>query len=126
MLRRLFDALRGVRAGTAPGLHVGGLYAVPREAGAWTVLKILALDDVGVHVRTDSNVFPALPQAVDEAALYMQALHESDGGPLAMGHMPISHASFAGWGARFVQPSTVTPDELEGFEIWREAQGGYF
>ena len=29
-------------------------------------------------------------------------------------------------GARFVQQSTVSEDELEGYEMWLEAEGGYF
>ena len=45
---------------------------------------------------------------------------------LGMGHLPVSRQSFATWNAAFVQQSTVTPEELEGYEMWRDAEGGYF
>jgi hypothetical protein len=45
---------------------------------------------------------------------------------IAMGHAPISKQSFSAWRTIFVQQSSVSPDELEGYQIWLEARGGYF
>ncbi len=45
-------------------LVVGGLYATPNENGTYSVLKILKLDENGVHVRLYSNQFPTPPSKV--------------------------------------------------------------
>lgn len=114
-------------AAAAPqrGHAEGGLYALPRD-GAYGILKILKRDAHGVHVRCYSNVFAAPPAAVDEAALYMAGIDRRADEPLGMGHLPVSHASFERWDAVFVQVSAVEAGELEGYEAWRDAEGGYF
>lgn len=43
-----------------------------------------------------------------------------------MGQLPLSHKSFEGWHAIFVQQSRVAEGELEGYAMWKEANGGYF
>jgi len=103
----------------------GGLYATPAEHGGYSVLKILKLDEGGVHVRLYSNRFTARPTKIDEGTLYLAGLKQPNE-PLGMGHAPISKRSFAGWQAVFVQQSTVKKEELEGYELWLEEKGGYF
>jgi len=102
----------------------GGLYVVPQEEGAFTALKILKVDDHGVHVRTYSNLYAEPPAQIDESTLFMAGVDE--GGPMGIGHLPLLSATFAAWGPRFVQWSTVVTDELEGYEMWHDADGGYF
>lgn len=104
----------------------GGLYSIPGEADGYSVLKILKLDEGGVHLRLYSNQFPEPPRQIDESALYMAGMDRQKGEPLGMGHAPISKKSFATWRATFVQQSTVKADELEGYRMWLEAGGGYF
>lgn len=105
----------------------GGLYYTPAEKGSgYNVLKILKLDDHGVHIRLYSNHFVAAPTRVDEATLYMAGIDHKPGEALGIGHLPLSTASFAGWRPVFVQQSTVKPDELEGYEEWKKASAGYF
>src|ERR1043166_4949138 len=48
-----------------------GLYSTPNEDGTYSVIKILKLDDRGVHVRVYSNSFSAHPDTLEEGALYM-------------------------------------------------------
>jgi len=109
-----------------PELIEGGLYATPQESGGFAVLKVLKIDEGGVHVRLYSNRFAELPTSLDESSLYMAGQNRAPDEELGMGHAPISSASFASWGARFVQQSSVAEDELEGYQIWLEAEGGYF
>ncbi len=45
---------------------------------------------------------------------------------LGVGHTPISKKSFAAWHATFVQQSTVSEEELDGYKVWLDAKGGYF
>jgi hypothetical protein len=111
----------------------GGLYATPWGEGRYAVLKILKLDEHGVHMRRYSNVYDACPSSLDESSLHVsgiEALVEGvevrEDAPLGVGHMPVSKGTFASSGAVFIQASTVSSEELEGYEMWREAKGGYF
>jgi hypothetical protein len=104
----------------------GGLYSVPNEYGSYSVLKILKLDESGVHIRLYSNQFPDRPSDVDTDTLYMAGMDRSEGQSLGMGHAPISRTSFSSWDAKYIKTVPVTQDELEGYEMWLEAGGGYF
>jgi len=104
----------------------GGLYATPQKNGTYHILKILKLEDQDVHIRVYSNVFETLPKHVEESSLYMVGIDRKEDEALGMGHAPISRQSFFTWGAIFVQQSSVSPDELEGHQIWLEEGGGYF
>lgn len=130
MLERLRARLFGKTVAASPVGTVqwqeGGLYVTEQENGRFVPLKILKLDAHGVHVRVYSNLYPAPPTHIDESTLYMAGMERPDDVPMGMGHLPISTASFSGWEARFVQPSTVSAEELDGYEVWRDAEGGYF
>ena len=130
MIKRILIALFGlfiVVSSVADSHWIeGGLYATPAERGAYTVLKVLKVDEHGVHVRLYSNIFKMLPERIEESKLYMVGINRKPDEALGMGHAPISRQSFATWGAVFVQQSSVSPDELEGYQMWLEAGGGYF
>lgn len=104
----------------------GGLYYTRNENGSYSVLKILKLDDRGVHVRLYSNQFQAPPRQIDETTLFMVGVDRKPTETLGMGHAPISKRSFQGWNATFFQQSSVKEEELEGYKMWLEAKGGYF
>jgi hypothetical protein len=104
----------------------GGLYSTRNENGSYSVLKVLRLDPQGVHVRMYSNQFAQHPSKLDESTLYMVGMDRKPNESLGMGHAPISRASFASWGARFIKFAPVRQEELEGYEMWKEANGGYF
>ena len=57
---------------------------------------------------------------------FFMASYDQEELPLGMGHVPVSHDSFHSWGMEFLQKSTVTEDELEGYQLWKESNGGYF
>ena len=130
MIKKLFAIIFGVLFMTsctqAQPLLEGGLYAMPKEKGKYLILKVLKLDEHGVHVRLYSNVFDAIPEKIDEASLSMAGLDRKPNEELGMGHVPVSNKSFKTWGAIFVQQSTVSKEELEGYQVWLEAKGGYF
>lgn len=104
----------------------GGLYATPGEKGGYSILKILKLDEGGVHVRLYSNSFVDLPKQIDESTLYMAGINHKPEEVLGMGHAPISKTSFTGWRVVFIQQSTVRKEELKGYTMWLDAKGGYF
>lgn len=104
----------------------GGIYATPNDGG-YTLIKILKVDKGGVHIRMYSNLYKKVPSEIDESKLFMAPPDNNEGLPLGMvGHSPISHNSFSTWGAVFTQQSSVLDDELEGYQMWKEANGGYF
>lgn len=104
----------------------GGIYYMAGEKGGYSALKILKLDDRGVHVRLYSNHFSEPPRKIDEITLYMAGMDRKPEETLGMGHAPVSKQSFEGWKAAFVQQSTVKEEELESYKMWFEEKGGYF
>ena len=107
------------------GPKEGGLYYTKGEKGDFSVLKILKVDDKGVHVRLYSNRYSSPPKKLEESSLYMAGMNRKPGEELGMGHLPLSKASFAGWKATYFQQSSVSEAELDGYRIWQEG-GGYF
>src|SRR4051812_2989510 len=78
-------------------LKEGGLYSVEGEKGGFSIVKILKLDDGGVHIRAYSNRFPQRPSEIDISRLYMAGINRKDDEELGMGHLPLSRESFSGW-----------------------------
>lgn len=114
------------RERTSPALTEGGIYSHLDEDGRYGVLKILKIDDGGVHLRLYSNRFAERPSGVDESKLFMAGINRQPHEALGMGHIPVSHRSFSTWQYRLIQMSSVTDDELDGYRVWEEASGGYF
>ncbi len=94
---------------------VGGLYASKDEDGTFSVSKILAVDEVAVHVRIYKNKFPALPQQLDSSTLSLGKLGEVGG--FGIGHAPIAKE---GWLAAhtFLKKELVQDEELEGYKYY--------
>jgi hypothetical protein len=124
MLQSIFAGEASAHDGAASG--EGGIYVTQQEDGPYQALKILKIDGHGVHLRLYSNLFADLPTHIDESKLYLAGIGRKENEPMGMGHVPVSTDSFAAWNAQFVQQSTVSASELEGYELWREADGGYF
>jgi len=103
----------------------GGLYAVKIDEGGYRILKILKVDERGVHVRLYSNRFGAVPGAVEEASLFLAGAKDGPGEDVGVGHAAVSRETFAAWGGQYVQQSTVSASDLEGYWAWLAAKGGY-
>jgi hypothetical protein len=103
---------------------VGGLYSVDDGEGAYRVAKVLAMDENGVHVRLYKNRFTQRIIEVDEGTLALGTINDPDG--FGMGHLPVSRKTFAGWKPVFIRQSTVSQEELEGYELWKEGGGAVF
>jgi len=107
-----------------PELKVGGLYSVDDGEGNYRVAKILALDDSAVHICLYKNKYRSRPATVEGSSLSLGTIHDKDG--FGMGHLPLSRTAFANWQPVFLSQSSVTDEELEGYKIWKEDQGGVF
>jgi len=104
----------------------GGLYSTQNEEGTFSIVKVLKVDDGGVHVRVYSNMFAARPTTVAESTLYMVGVKRGPNEGLGIGHLPLAKTSFAGWRPTFIQTALVKEEELEGYRMWLDAKGGYF
>ena len=104
----------------------GGVYSVEAERGGFSIVKVLKLDPAGVHIRLYSNHFARRPSEIDVSTLYMAGVTRKPNEELGMGHLPLSRASFAGWKPKLIKIVSVESTELEGYEMWRQAKGGYF
>jgi hypothetical protein len=105
-------------------IDAGALYSVDDGEGFFRVAKVLIVDSGGVHIRLYKNRFETRPKNVDFSSLSLGSIHEKDG--FGMGHLPLTHRAFREWDPVFIGNSPVGPDELEGFNEWKLASGGYF
>jgi hypothetical protein len=90
------------------------------------VLKVLKLDEGGVHVEVFSNHYDKPPSIVSESTLYIAGLKAKTGESMGMGHVPLSRKTFDSWKPIFFQQSSVKDEELDGYRYWLEDKGGYF
>jgi hypothetical protein len=104
----------------------GGLYLVEAEGGGFSVVKILKLEDEGVHVRVYSNRFDVAPGEIDEGSLHVAGVNRDSGVPPGVGHLPLATDSFTAWTPRYVKTVSVDVSELDGYRQWKEEGGGYF
>lgn len=114
---------------------VGSLFACPDEDGIFTVMKVLAVDDVGVHVRFYSNRYAVLPTEPPSdlgllgmgSGLYerIQRGERPDApGRIGIGHLPLSRRGFRSIPRTLIRVVPVASDELDGYRCWRAAGGG--
>ena len=124
LLRRL-GLLRGAPAETQrPPFKAGDLVSVVMDEHGYGVAKVLAVDEVGVHVRLYVERLRERPSAANLPSRSLRP--PKDGHPLSAGHLPLTFASFARWEPSFIVHEAVGDNELEGFRIWDENRGGYF
>lgn len=118
----LKSAIRWWLAARLPAdLEAGDICLVQSSDGGYQVAKLLAVDRSAVHVRLYKQRFFEVPRFVNTAALTMGTVHDTGFG---IGHLPISRASFASWRPIRIQHELVAEDELEGYRVWKDAEGG--
>ena len=106
--------------------QAGQLVSVLCEDGRFAVMKLLATDRHGVHVRLYAQRFDSRPSGLDPSTLSIGAFAPGSDVPFSIGHMPLRTASFARWQPEPIAEEPVSEAELEGFRSWQEARGGYF
>ncbi len=127
----------GTAFGDAPSATVGGLFSVllqalGPDALGFGVVKLMRQQVRGVHVRVYSNMYVERPLAIDETSLMSRPADLTGPAdappsePIAIGHIPLRHGTFAAWQPEFIATSLVDPDELIGYEQWKVAKGGFF
>jgi hypothetical protein len=104
----------------------GQLVSVETDDGQYGVMKILAADRDGVHARLYVQRFPVRPSSGSLGDLSLAAFGPEHENPFSIGHMPLSYTSFAGWRPELIGHEAVREEELDGYRMWEEAEGGYF
>jgi hypothetical protein len=107
---------------THEDLKVGGIYSFYSGENKYGVAKILALDSSAVHVALYKNKFDSRPESVDVTTLTFGTIHDTDG--FGMGHLPLTYQTFKNWHPVFIQQATVSEEDLEGYNYWKEHHGG--
>ncbi len=102
-------------------LFEGGYYSII-DGDEFSIAKVLKLEAAIVHVRIYKEHFPHRPRSIDPGQLTLGTVLDKDG--FGMGHLPLSLESFRRREPRFITHSEVQPDELAGYEIWKEDEGG--
>jgi|HubBroStandDraft_4_1064222.scaffolds.fasta_scaffold30011_2 hypothetical protein len=99
----------------------GGIYTT-KSKDHFSIIKVLKFEDDIVHVRQYKNRFTDIPVGLDAATLELGTIH--DPGGFGIGHTPYSLNAFWSMKPQFLQHSLVLPEELEGYEYWKDAGGG--
>jgi hypothetical protein len=103
---------------------------VPIERGLYVTcskkpygfLKVLKVEEEIVHIRLYKNKCEEIPARIDPGSLQLGTIHDKDG--FGIGHLPLSYETIVSWQPQFLQETLVEPEELEGYEAWKESQGG--
>jgi hypothetical protein len=103
-------------------IQVGGLYATQDKNGSWRVMKVLAIDDHAVHLRSYANKFPEQPKDIDPSKLTLGGL--KDPGGFGIGHFPLTKEAFFNDNPVLLKVVPVEEDELEGYKLYLEAMKG--
>ncbi len=108
---------------TSTQLAAGGIYSIRSGAGDFGVAKVLVLDGETIHIRLYKNRFPARPGSIDQSVLTLGTIHDTDG-KFGIGHLPIRTVEFKAWQPKLLVMTTVSTNELDGYEEWKQGGGG--
>lgn len=101
--------------------------SVVTDDGQFGVVKVLVADAGGVHARLYIQRFGRRPHANELGELSTAPFGPEHANRFSIGHMPLGHASFAGWEPELiVGGQAVAEEELEGYRMWLDAEAGYF
>ena len=119
--------------------EVGSIFASREADGTFAILKVLAVDDAAIHLRSYANRYERLPAEVPEGltlgmglkAILDARLRGEDASGIkptfGIGHFPLSRAAFATSDFVLLGRQPVEDAELEGHRTWQSTpDGGVF
>jgi hypothetical protein len=71
-----------------------------------------------VHIRLYAQTFLNRPVAVNADELTLGTMHDAAFG---IGHLPLAREEFERWEPAVIAHGTVTPEELEAYDLWLDA-----
>jgi|OpeIllAssembly_1097287.scaffolds.fasta_scaffold06816_4 hypothetical protein len=91
------------------------------------IVKVLATDAEGIYVRLYMPRYAERPREVDTSSLALAPSAVAAAMPCSIGHVPLSHATFARWSPiLLLRGQSIEDSELMGYRTWQEAEGGSF
>jgi hypothetical protein len=96
----------------------GGIYTIEDGAGKYGVAKVLVVEPEAVHVRVYKNKFDARPSEIDPTTLSLGSVLTDE--EFGIGHLPLAREGFANWRPVLILQTTVTEEELVGYELWKD------
>jgi hypothetical protein len=102
------------------------LVTVSTDDGQFGVGKVLKVDHGGVHLRLYVQRFTRRPAFAELPELSTAGFGPGFDNPFSIGHLPLSFKAFSAWQPEFLAHGDVLSDELEGYQMWLEAEAGYF
>ena len=106
----------------AEGIVVGGLYATRGEGGTYRILKVLAVDELAVHLRCYADRFEEVPAHVRSSDLSLGGVGSPEG--LGIGHFPLAREAFEREERHLVGREPVADEELDGYRLWMGGHPG--
>jgi hypothetical protein len=97
----------------------GDLCSVRSGDGEYVVAKILKLEEGATHVRVYAKTYEKRPTEVPDEDLYLGTVFDDDFG---LGHLPLDADAFEHWEPQVIRHTELEPEELEGYEMWRDAE----
>jgi hypothetical protein len=102
----------------------GNVFSARGTSDEYVIAKILGIDSVGVHIRLYKEKFFKRPVLIQTSTLTLGSINDNDG--FGFGHLPIVRELFASWEPVLITTETLEEEELEGYKMWSDHNGGYF
>ncbi len=125
LVQNVFGASHQQNEAIAQSLKTGGLYSFTQRGkrGPFGIVKILVLEPKIVHVRVYNPCFSVRPTVVEDLDQGVESLLSD----WTIGHLPLALNEFVkAWQPVLLVETRVEEEELEGYNIWKEDQGGVF
>ena len=102
----------------------GALYSIANGDGKFGIAKVLVVKPETVHVRVYKQKFTIRPASIDPQSLTLGSIYDKDG--FGIGHLPLSQTEFKSWKPIFLTQQSVSQEELDGYEMWKQQSGKSF
>ncbi len=103
--------------------EVGGIYSIRTGDRKYRIAKILILGEGEVHIRLYKTIYTQRPLWTFPDTLAVGSPID-DPNEFGIRHVPLSREGFMLMEPVFLVPSTVSEDELDGYEMWKDSGEG--
>lgn len=115
---------------STPEIQVGGIYSIYSSGGVFKIVKVLVVDPGGIHLRLYKNKFEERPEHINPQELVLGRVFNEDNSfnsdEFSLGHAAFFLDAFLQSNPILLMVVPVMEDELDGYRMWEDAQGGYF
>ena len=102
-------------------LFEGGYYSII-DGERFSIAKVLKVEPDKVHVRIYQQQFAERPSSIDPSVLTLDTILDRDN--LGIGHLPLRLETFMRHDPLFLTYAEVQPNELKGYNLWKETADG--